>query len=390
MKVRKIDEEHSVLDFFLSHEWLIDLRKPGDVPIDMKKDEMNRRHSVYAEESMTMEQLEEQYKNLSLDDSSPNEGDTLLDVSWDHLSSCLKRIHSICQTIEASTQKYISLLDKRGLRSSKDVWPRETDTTEPKSHHTQSSNSKEAPLKQRISKDSRASKGISNVVLFGHTLAKQLALQHGLTLVEESRTLHGDSTMSWLIKDTHLMILVKNSRSQEEMFYNHLSKFNISPALHGHLSGHGLSAYLLPRLLDLPSSLSTEKLMQDCFRILAVLEKEKFIHGDIKPSHLKYDPNDNRIKLIDYDLSVISNKGVVNRNTGTTGYRAPEVEKECRQSHSSDVWSMGVTLKELCKNEFKNDELEKWVNAMCDLDYHHRPSGKHLESFLKNVDFRTR
>jgi hypothetical protein len=384
MKVRAIDKDRSVLDFFLSNEWLIDFRRPVDPPTNMTMNELNRRHSVYAEESKTLEELEEQYKNLTLEETNPMEADTLLDISWDQLGPCFQRIQSICQKIKMSTQKYCRLLDKKGIRT-EDPWPRQKDALQPKSSDTQSSNRKETPQKQRLPNNIQAPKGISNVFLFGIAVAKQLAGQHGLTLLEETGTLHGDSTMSWLIKESNLIVIVKSSDSKEDVFYNRLSQFQVSPKLYGHLFAHGLAAYLLPRLMDIPSSVSPDELFQDCFRILAVLEREKCIHGDIKPSHLKYDPDDNQIKLIDYDFSVISDNGIVKSGAGTLGYRAPEVEQKSRLSHSSDVWSMGVTLKELCKNEFKKDELKKLVDAMCELDYHQRPSGKNLESLLKNV-----
>ena len=94
------------------------------------------------------------------------------------------------------------------------------------------------------------------------------------------------------------------------------------------------------------------------------------MHRDIKPHNIMFDKS-GEIKLIDFGISKITEKGHETRTIGSPIYMAPEVwdkdyGKEC------DVWSLGVTIyqlltgdlpvnatrKALLKHKIKNGEFE--------------------------------
>jgi len=81
------------------------------------------------------------------------------------------------------------------------------------------------------------------------------------------------------------------------------------------------------------------KIMEQCLLGLECLHTNDIIHRDIKPENIRLD-NDNNIKIIDFGLS---RKGVpCTGAVGTTGYFAPEFDKE--YDTKFDIWSIGCVF----------------------------------------------
>lgn len=76
---------------------------------------------------------------------------------------------------------------------------------------------------------------------------------------------------------------------------------------------------------------------------LSALNRENLVHGDIKPSNIVLD-RDGRAKLVDFGLSGMSRFDSEGRLIGTPDYIAPELLKKGKDSHYSDLYSLGATL----------------------------------------------
>ena len=80
---------------------------------------------------------------------------------------------------------------------------------------------------------------------------------------------------------------------------------------------------------------------------LDYLHQNEIVHKDLKPENILFSKE--KIKLCDFGTSSIldSNKYTKN-NLGTIGYMSPETLNETKQEFSTDIWSLGCILHELC------------------------------------------
>jgi Nif-specific regulatory protein len=84
---------------------------------------------------------------------------------------------------------------------------------------------------------------------------------------------------------------------------------------------------------------------------LAAFHNQGFIHGDLKPAHILYSPQQKQAVLIDFGFAQarINAQSITEdtRLTGTLGYVAPEVIKGTSIDGRSDVYSLGVVVYEI-------------------------------------------
>ena len=136
--------------------------------------------------------------------------------------------------------------------------------------------------------------------------------------------------------------------------------------------------------------------MSDCVRLgieicngLEVIHQKGIIHRDIQPKNIIIS-NEGTLKLIDLDISrrIDTNKLKDTELLGTAGYAPPEQYGFSQTSNRSDIYSVGVVLKEILqKKGFLPDErLDKIINKCLEIDPQNRyASVVELRNDLKNV-----
>jgi transcriptional regulator with GAF, ATPase, and Fis domain len=78
---------------------------------------------------------------------------------------------------------------------------------------------------------------------------------------------------------------------------------------------------------------------------LAAFHNRGFVHTDLKPEHILYDPTRKKIVIIDFGFAGRSKHDLT--PAGTFGYIAPEVLKGLNPDQRSDLYSLGVIIKEI-------------------------------------------
>ncbi|TMS37000.1 hypothetical protein L596_004032 [Steinernema carpocapsae] len=85
---------------------------------------------------------------------------------------------------------------------------------------------------------------------------------------------------------------------------------------------------------------------------LNYLKRKNIIHRDVKPSNILLDRNGS-IKLCDFGIAGCLVDSIARtRDIGCQPYMAPERLSEGRYDVRADVWSLGITLVEICTGQF--------------------------------------
>lgn len=133
-----------------------------------------------------------------------------------------------------------------------------------------------------------------------------------------------------------------------------------------YINGQNMNTFVLGQNF-LDEELAKNIMLQLC-EGLAVLHEANIIHRDIKPSNLILTSND-EVKLIDFDvarLEKVDAKGDT-RQLGTKGYAPPEQYGFSQTDCRSDIYALGITMKELLGSSYKGD-LCKVLNRCTELN----------------------
>jgi len=114
------------------------------------------------------------------------------------------------------------------------------------------------------------------------------------------------------------------------------------------LSGHNLAQYTKPgNLLPLPKVISIVARVAEA---LDYAHARNVVHRDIKPANIMYDPESDQVKVTDFGIARItdSSRTKTGMVLGTPSYMSPEQLAGKKIDGRSDLFSLGVTLYQLC------------------------------------------
>ena len=113
------------------------------------------------------------------------------------------------------------------------------------------------------------------------------------------------------------------------------------------LDGPGLNSLIVGRRVDPPGW--RLKLLRQAAEALSVVHKAGFIHRDVCPRNFVVTKDLQRLKLIDFGLSVPATPPYMQpgNRTGTPKYMAPEVVRRRATTQRLDIYAFGVTAFEL-------------------------------------------
>lgn len=114
------------------------------------------------------------------------------------------------------------------------------------------------------------------------------------------------------------------------------------------VEGETLEAILQTGKMDL---LSICCVMADMSKALHHLHSHKVVHGDVKPSNILHDTTHNLWKLTDFYMGL----SLATSLRGTPLYCSPEAAKALVITEKSDIYSLGVVLREMLTGHPKGD-----------------------------------
>jgi serine/threonine-protein kinase len=114
------------------------------------------------------------------------------------------------------------------------------------------------------------------------------------------------------------------------------------------LKGHDLVPYSKPgKLLPLPVVLSVVARVADA---LDYAHAQNVVHRDIKPANIMFEPASDQVKVTDFGIARITDSSRTRTGMvlGTPSYMSPEQLAGKKIDGRSDLFSLGVTLYQLC------------------------------------------
>lgn len=127
--------------------------------------------------------------------------------------------------------------------------------------------------------------------------------------------------------------------------------------LEEYIEGENLSKYLCHSAI---SSKQAEKFVMELLYAVSAIHKMGIIHRDIKPENILIDKS-GHLYLIDFGIARIYRHGkeTDTQLLGTVGYAAPEQFGYAQSDFRSDIYSIGVTCRDLNHACKKNHLLQK-------------------------------
>lgn len=152
-----------------------------------------------------------------------------------------------------------------------------------------------------------------------------------------------------------------------------------------YINGKTLGSYLKDNKLQENKILNIVK--QIVFGML-FLKKNNIIHCDIKCDNIMI-TNDEKVKIIDFDLSQITNKNefILNGVFGTRKYISPESHDINIYGIKSDIWSLGVILYRMITKKYP---INNEYNMGCSMSITRYNMFKHIDFDIINKSVNTK
>lgn len=132
-----------------------------------------------------------------------------------------------------------------------------------------------------------------------------------------------------------------------------------------------------------PSNLQIVNLMNELLKTLEYIHNKNVVHSDINPNNIMIDMKSSESYIIDFGISCLE-KCI--GFAGTPGFIAPEVTDQKIRLPSSDIWSLGSTLKYVYKGH--NENILYIISLMMIDSYKKRLTASELLSLIEylNID----
>lgn len=126
------------------------------------------------------------------------------------------------------------------------------------------------------------------------------------------------------------------------------------------------------------SEKQTLQIIRELCEVLSFLHGKGIIHRDIKPSNILL-ANDGHIRLIDFDAARIPKEDVEQDTIllGTRGYAPPEQYGFSQTDERSDIYALGITLKQLLGDAAGKPHYQKIIQKCTNLNPDERYQSAH-------------
>lgn len=92
------------------------------------------------------------------------------------------------------------------------------------------------------------------------------------------------------------------------------------------------------------------KIICDICDALEYIHRKQIIHRDLKPENIMVTNNGRNVKIIDFGLSDADSYNILKAPAGTKFYASPELIAGEQIDSRSDLWSLGLIIKELSRS----------------------------------------
>lgn len=115
-----------------------------------------------------------------------------------------------------------------------------------------------------------------------------------------------------------------------------------------YIDGRSLEAFMAEK----PSLRTRKKVFQELLNAVSYLHNRGIIHNDLKPSNILISYTGNNVKLIDLGIADDDAHFYIKTPGFTDGYAAPELLEKRKTDVRSDIYSLGVIMKELFGKQY--------------------------------------
>lgn len=117
-----------------------------------------------------------------------------------------------------------------------------------------------------------------------------------------------------------------------------------------YIDGRNLKEFLAEN----PDSATKRKVFRQLLEAVGYLHSLRIVHNDLKPENILVSYNGNRVKLIDFGLSDDDSHYLIKTPGCTPLYAAPELLTRANPDYRSDIYSIGLIMKELFGKKYRN------------------------------------
>lgn len=113
------------------------------------------------------------------------------------------------------------------------------------------------------------------------------------------------------------------------------------------IDGSTLESLIRSGQIDKPLA---RKIICDICDALEYIHRKQIIHRDLKPENIMVTNNGRNVKIIDFGLSDADSYNILKAPAGTKFYASPELIAGEQIDSRSDLWSLGLIIKELSRS----------------------------------------